>query len=140
MHVAKRTGDQHGRPIGVACGRPLIEQGQDAEGGLGSVFRLGAAVAGLAETREPIRGVAHPPFGRRANRAADFAGDGARRGAIRRHQNDPRLEAKAIFGLRAAYQAIECCALFTRQYNRGRFAYAAQAALNHDSAFRDRGY
>ena len=64
MHVAKRTGDQHGRPIGVACGRPLIEQGQDAEGGLGSVFRLGAAVAGLAETREPIRGVAHPPFGR----------------------------------------------------------------------------
>jgi len=74
--------------------------------------------------------------------AADRAGNGAGRGAIRRQQNDPRLQTGAMFGLRRTRQALKLGAFLRRQNNRRRFGndLAAHAALNHDSAINDSGY
>jgi hypothetical protein len=36
-----------------------------------TIFGRGASVAGFVKTREPIAGVAHPPFGNRPCRAAN---------------------------------------------------------------------
>jgi hypothetical protein len=73
VHVTKRAGDQHGRPIGIARGRLLIEQRQNPLTGFGSILGRRATVSGLAEASEPILGMTHPPFRRRAGRAADLA-------------------------------------------------------------------
>ena len=65
------------------------EQGQDALSVLRSVFRRRAAVACLAEPRRAVAGVADAPLRRRARRAADRTGDGARRQPLCRQQHDP---------------------------------------------------
>jgi len=50
MHVTKCIGEQRSRPIGKARRRLGVEQRQDPLARLGSVFRLGAAVPGLASS------------------------------------------------------------------------------------------
>ena len=142
VHVAKRAGDQHGRPIAVASGRLVIEQRQNSLAGFGAIFRLRAAVSCLAEARDAILGITHPPFRRRADRAADLARNRPRRGSIRRQQNNARLEMRALFRLRRTHQALKLAAFVGRQNNRGRFGngLAAHAALNHESAFCDSWY
>ena len=72
------------------------------------------------EDRESYLDLIQPGGVGRCRRAPDFTGDPPRRRAIRRYQDNARLDARAVLGFRRARQALEFDALFARQYNQGR--------------------
>ena len=101
LHVERRQalGDQRPGPVRVAFRRRSVEHRQDAPVRLLVVSGLRPAIADFRKPGKSVLRVTNPPFRRRAGGTAERAVNRPRRGAIGRHQHDPRLEARAVLRL-----------------------------------------
>ena len=119
LDVAERLGDLRPGPVGAALRRRRIEHRQDAPAGLLAISGFSSTIAGLGKAGQTILRIAHPPLRRRPGRAHERPANRPRRRAVRRHQDDARLEARAVLRLGRTRQVLKPGPLLTRQYDRG---------------------
>ena len=119
MNVAERLGDERAGPIGAAFRRRRVEQRQDALVRVDPVFGLCAAIAGLGKAGHAVFRVANPPFRCGSGRAPKRPANRQRRRAVRRHQHNSRLQARAVLRSPRPRQALKRGPFLERQDNRG---------------------
>jgi hypothetical protein len=125
--VTKCCCDERTSPTGIARRNRPIEHSENTLAGLGRVFRLGATIAGLIKSGQPIGSVAHAPLRRRARRASKLSANSTAGMARRCKRNDPRaLLAQPVFGLGGTHQSLELGSFRLRQY-RDRLRVAGHA-------------
>jgi len=140
IDITQCGSQQRPGPAGIAVGRPLIQQRQDAFVRLRRILRLGAPIARLVETRTPLLGIANPPLRDRAGRASNCTSNCPARHAVRSQKHDPSPLPQTVLRPRRARQTIKIGAFLHRQNDRCRFRDAAHASLNHDSFISDSRY
>ena len=105
--IAERGRQQRPCPAGIALGRRLIQQRQDALVRLCRVLRLSAPLARFVEARKPLPGVANPPLRRRPGCTSNRSSNRPARNAVRCQQHDPRPLPQPVLRPRRTRQALK---------------------------------
>src|SRR6516162_290683 len=129
VNVAQFRCDQRTGPASVSRRHWPVEHRKNPFVGLGRVFGLGAAVAGLVQPGKTVARIAHPPLRCRSGRTTNFPADRAAGHAFRSQQHDLRPLAQPVFRLGRTRQLLKLGLLVCRQNNRGRFRDASHAPL-----------
>ena len=140
IDIAERGRQQRPCPAGIALGRRLIQQRQDALVRLCRVLRLSAPLARFVEARKPLPGVANPPLRRRAGCTSNRSSNRPARNAVRCQQHDPRPLPQPVLRLRRTRQALKLGTFLRRQNDNCRLRDAAHASLNYDLCISDSWY
>ena len=82
---------------------------------LRAILGIVATIAGLAQTRQSLAGIADPPFRGRARHAPDFPGNRTRRHTGARQQHDPRTIAHPRLSFSGAGQRLQNLPFLGRQ-------------------------